>query len=45
MSEEEACLHWPVKYSSDEAGAGGEVRQEMERSPQESEHSLGHMRE
>lgn len=32
--EEEECLYWPVKYSSNEAGAGREV--EMEKSPQES---------
>ncbi len=31
MREEEDRLYWPVKYSSNEAGAGGEVRQEMER--------------
>lgn len=36
--EEEDCLYWPVKYSSNEAGAGREVRQEMEKSPQENEH-------
>lgn len=33
--EEEERLHWPVKYSSNEAGAGREV--EMEKSPQESQ--------
>lgn len=27
-------LYWPVKYSSNEAEVGGEVRQEIERSPQ-----------
>lgn len=46
MREEEDCLYWPVKYSSSEAGAGGEVRQEMERSPQRNEHhSSGDTRE
>ncbi len=46
MREEEDCLYWPVKYSSNEAGAGGEVRQEMERSPQGNEHhSSGDTRE
>lgn len=34
----EECLYWPVKYLSNEAGMGGEVRQEMERSPQGKEH-------
>lgn len=44
MSEDEDCLHWPVKYSSNEAGGG--VRQEMERSPQGKEHhSPGDTRE
>lgn len=36
MREEEGCLYWPVKYSSNEAGAGREV--EMEKGPQENEH-------
>lgn len=36
--EEEECLYWPVKYSSNEAGAGREVG--MERSPQESEQHI-----
>lgn len=46
MREEEDCLYWPVKYSSNEAGAGREVRQEMERSPQGNEHhSSGDTRE
>lgn len=36
--EEEECLYWPVKYSSNEAGAGREV--EMEKSPQESEQHI-----
>lgn len=30
MREEDDCLYWPVKYSSNEAMVGGEVRQEME---------------
>lgn len=35
-----------MKYSSNEAGAGGEVRQEMEKSPQGKEHpSSGDTRE
>lgn len=46
MRGEEDCLYWPVKYSSNEAGAGGEVRQAMERSPQENEHHrVGETRE
>lgn len=46
MREEEDCLYWPVKYSSNEAGVGGEVRQEMERSPRGKEHhSSGDTRE
>lgn len=43
---EEGCLYWPVKYSSNEAGAGGDVRQEMEMSPLGKEHrSSGNTRE
>lgn len=45
MREEEDCLYWPVKYSSNEAGVGREVGQEME-SPQGKEHhSSGDTRE
>lgn len=36
--EVEECLYWPVKYSSNEAGAGREV--EMEKSPQENEQHI-----
>lgn len=38
MREEEACLYWPVKYSSNEARVGGEVGQDMEWSPKGTEH-------
>lgn len=34
----EACLYWPVKYSSNEARVGGGVGQEMEWSPKGTEH-------